>query len=217
MNRDAFLSRVGRATISSVLPAPPLVSTDLPRPDAIDLMARFRARAQAVNAVVHGPVSRHGVPRAVAGIAGGHDASRFMAWDELPASGVATALVSDGLERIDHEVPDEARLAHNETYRSLDIGVTGAVAGLAESGSVVLTHGPGKPRMASIVPEIHIALLETKDIHRSLAYWAHEFPELAAETTNLVVVTGPSRTGDIEQQLNLGVHGPRHVHIVLIR
>lgn len=217
MNREAFLSRVGQATIGSVLPAPPEVSSDLPEPDAVDHLARFRARAQAVNAVVHGPVSRHGVPRAVVGIAGGHDASSFMAWDELPASGVAAALAAYGLERVDHEVHDDGRLAHYETYRSLDIGVTGTVAGLAESGSVVLTHGPGKPRMASIVPDIHIALLETKAIHRSLAYWAREFPALAAETTNLVVVTGPSRTGDIEQQLNLGVHGPRHVHIVLIR
>ena len=217
MKRDAFLSRVGQAKIGSVLPDPPAVSSELPTADPIDLVGRFRARAQAVNAVVHGPVSRHGAPRAVAGIAGGHDAASFMAWDDLPASGVAAALISEGLERVDHYVPDEGRLAHNETYRSLEIGVTGSVAGLAESGSVVLTHGPGRPRMASIVPDIHIALLETRHIFRSLAYWAHEFPALAGETTNLVLVTGPSRTGDIEQQLNLGVHGPRHVHIVLIK
>jgi len=217
VKRDAFISRVGQATLSAVLPDSPTVPPDLPDAGDIDLVNRFRTRAQAVNVVVHGPVSRHGVPRAVAGVAGGHNATSFMAWDELPAPGVAATLVSDGLVRVDHEAPDHDRLAHNETYRTLDVGVTGAVAGFAESGSVVLTHGPGRPRMASIVPEIHIALLPIKDIHRSLAYWAHEFPALAAETTNLVVVTGPSRTGDIEQHLNLGVHGPRHVHIVLIK
>ena len=217
MKREAFLSRVGQATIGSMLPDPPQVAPDLPEPDAADLVALFRARAQAVNAVVHGPVSRHGVPRAVVGIAGGHDASSFIAWDDLPASGVSAALTADGLQRVDHDVPNEARLAHNETYRELDVGITGSIAGLAESGSVVLSHGPGRPRMASIVPEVHIALLETPSIYRSLAYWAHDFPVLAGETTNLVFVTGPSRTGDIEQKLNLGVHGPRHVHIVLIR
>lgn len=217
MKRDTFISRVGRATIGATLPDSPQVPAELPELDMVDLTALFRSRAQAVNVVVHGPISRHGVPRAVVGIAGGHNASNFLAWDDLPASGVAAALTADGLERVDHDVPSDDRLAHNETYRDLDVGVTGSVAGLAESGSVVLTHGQGRPRMASIVPEIHIALLDTGHIHRSLAYWAHEFPSLASETTNLVFVTGPSRTGDIEQQLNLGVHGPRHVHIVLIR
>ena len=54
-------------------------------------------------------------------------------------------------------------------------------------------------------------------IDRTLAHWAHRRAESAAETANLVLVTGPSRTGDIEQQLNLGVHGPRHVHVVLVK
>lgn len=182
----------------------------------VDLVALFRARAQEVNTVVHGPVSRHGVPRAVVGIAAGHEASTFLAWDDLPASGVTSSLQSAGLDRLGHEIDDD-RLQRNLSYLGLDIGVTGATAGLAESGSVVLVHGPGRPRMASIVPEVHIALLDVATISRTLAHWANEYPGFVTETTNLVLVTGPSRTGDIELQLNLGVHGPRHVHVVMIR
>lgn len=217
MERDAFLSRVGQASLSSVLPDPPPVSAELPDMGAVDLVAVMRANAQAVNAVVHTPVSRHGAARAVAAIAAGHDASNFMAWDDLPVSGVASALAAAGMERVDHAVPRSDRREHNLGYLRVDVGVTGAMAGLAESGSLVLSHGPGRPRMASLIPEIHIALLETDRIARDLAHWAHEYPQSATETTNLVFVTGPSRTGDIEMELNLGVHGPRTVHIVIVK
>lgn len=217
MDRDAFLARVGKAAMTDHLPEPPRVPERLPDIDQTDLVGLFRERAIEVDAVVHGPMSRHGVPRAVVGIAAGHNATSFISWDELPSPGVATALATAGLERLDHEVPNEARLDHQLGYLPLALGVTGADAGLAESGSVIMGHGPGRPRLASLAPDIHVALLEVSALERTLAHWAQRHPEAAAGTTNLVVVSGPSRTGDIEQQLNLGVHGPRHVHIVLIR
>jgi L-lactate dehydrogenase complex protein LldG len=153
----------------------------------------------------------------VVGIAAGHGAADFISWDDLPAPGVATALVAAGLQRLDHDIPADGRREHQAGYFDLDLGVTGADAGLAESGSVIMSHGRGRPRLASLAPDIHIALLEVSVLERTLANWAHRHPDAAAETANLVIVSGPSRTGDIEQQLNLGVHGPRHVHIVLIR
>lgn len=217
MDRDAFLTRVGQASLVARLPDPPAVPAGLPDLGEADLTTLFRARVQAVNGVVHGPVTRHGAPRAVAGIATGHQAASFIAWDDLPASGVLSALQAAGLERVDHDVPADGRVEHHLSYRDVDVGVTGAHAALAESGSLVLVHGSGRPRLASLVPDVHIALLDVTLIHRALAHWAHENPGLAAKTTNLVFVAGPSRTGDIEQQLNLGVHGPRHVHIVMIR
>jgi L-lactate dehydrogenase complex protein LldG len=217
VDRDSFLTRVGRASLTSQLPDSPAVSADLPELPPADLLALFRSRSQTVNAVVHGPVSRHGVPRTVTAIATGHNASSFMAWDDLPAPGVTSALQALGIERIEHVVPPGSRSEHNLSYRNVEVGITGAEVALAESGSVVLVHGEGRPRMASLVPNVHIVLLEIDRVDRTLAHWAQKSPTLVTETTNLVVVTGPSRTGDIEQQLNLGVHGPRHVHIVMIK
>lgn len=217
MERDVFLTRVGQASLATRLPEPPRVPVDLPQLEETDLVGLFRLRGQMVNAVVHGPITRHGIPRAVVGIATGHEATSFMTWDDLPVSGVAAGLQTAGLGRVDHSVPDDDRTAHHLTYVDLDVGVTGADAALAESGSLILLHGEDRPRMASLVPEVHIALLDVSLIHRTLAHWSHESPETVAETTNLVLVTGPSRTGDIEQQLNLGVHGPRHVHIVMFK
>ncbi len=217
MDRDSFLARVGQASLVTSLPDPPDVPAGLPELGDAQLTSLFRARAQAVNGVIHGPVTRYGAPRAVLAIAAGHEATSFMSWDDLPASGVASTLQAAGLERVHHFVPPEQRSEHQLSYATVDVGVTGVDAALAESGSLVLSHGTGRPRMASLVPEVHVALLEVSLIHHTLAHWAHENPRLAAETTNLVLVTGPSRTSDIEQQLNLGVHGPRHVHIVMIK
>lgn len=217
MDRDIFLGRVGRAAMSSRLPAPAPIDPELPTLPTEDLVSLFRERAQKVDAVVHGPTNAHAVPKTVTGIAAGHHAHSFVAWDDLPAAGVVSALSSAGLDRLAHDVPTDERVQHQLGYMELDLGITGADAGLAESGSVIMLHGAGRPKMASLVPAIHIALLELTRMHRTLAHWAQQHPDAVRETANLVVVTGPSRTGDIEQQLNLGVHGPKHMHVVLIR
>jgi L-lactate dehydrogenase complex protein LldG len=216
MNRDVFLARVATGVRHAELPDPPLVPADLPDLGEADLLEMFRSRAQSVNTVVHGPVTRHGTPRAVVGIAAGHNISSFVAWDDLPASGVASALAAGGFDRIDAEVPP-GMPDHLLEIERADLGVTGASFALAESGSIVLSHGPGQGRVVSLIPEIHVALVSVSSIHRTLAHWAHEYPDYAAETANLVIVTGPSRTGDIELELTLGVHGPRHMHVVLIK
>ncbi len=217
MDRDVFLTRVGQAALTSRLPPPPPVSLRLPELEPTDLVNLFRAQVQRLNAVVHGPVSRHGVPRVVVGIAAGHEARSFLAWDDLPASGVASALISAGMERVDHTLPDDDRLQHNLSYLDLDVGITGSLVALAETGSLVLSHGKGRPRMASLIAEVHIALVELSSLERSISDWAHKNPKAVSQTTNLVVITGPSRTADIEQELNLGVHGPRHLHVVMIK
>lgn len=216
MERERFLERVAAAVPHAVLPPAPTVPTELPDLGPADLVALFRSRAQSVNVVVHGPVPKHSAPRTVNAIAAGHNISSFVAWEELPVAGISSSLASQGYDRIDADVPVGERDRLFEIEKA-DLGVTGAEFALAESGSVVLIHGPGKGRLVSLIPSIHVALVRVDDIHRTLFAWAHEFPSLPVETANLVVVTGPSRTGDIELELNLGVHGPRHMHIVLIR
>jgi L-lactate dehydrogenase complex protein LldG len=217
VERDVFLARVARAALTGQIPAATVTTTPLPEMEPVDTLTLFRTRAMGVSTVVHGPVSRHGAPRTVVGIASGHDSSNFIAWEDLPVPGVSSALAAAGLLRMDPHVPeDDDRKSHLEAYHRLDLGVTGADLGLAESGSIVLTHGPGRPRMASLIPDVHVALLQVGRIERSLAHWAQADPRSPVESANLVVVTGPSRTGDIEMQLSLGVHGPRHLHVVLV-
>jgi L-lactate dehydrogenase complex protein LldG len=100
------------------------------------------------------------------------------------------------------------------------VAITGALAGIAETGTLVFVSGPAHPTSLNLLPEAHIAVLRESDIVGPLE---HIFARLRVQygegnmprTVN--TVTGPSRTGDIEQQLELGAHGPRRLHILVVR
>jgi L-lactate dehydrogenase complex protein LldG len=95
-----------------------------------------------------------------------------------------------------------------------DAGVSEASWGIAETGSVVLEASVDEPRSRSLLPWVHVSLLRedrvVADLDELLARVRGELPSA------LAIVTGPSRTADIEQTLMVGVHGPGEVHVVLL-
>jgi L-lactate dehydrogenase complex protein LldF len=97
---------------------------------------------------------------------------------------------------------------------ALRVGVTKAICGLADTGSVLIIDGEGNPLQGSLLPEIHIAVLGMSDILPSLAD-AITLPMLR-QSKAAVVITGPSRTADIEMSLTIGMHGPGEVHVFLV-
>jgi L-lactate dehydrogenase complex protein LldF len=86
------------------------------------------------------------------------------------------------------------------------VGLTAALAGIAETGSLVLTAGKERPLTASLLPEVHIAVIQADDILPTVKA-ALQLPELLT-ASSAVLITGPSRTADIEMTLTIGVHGP---------
>jgi L-lactate dehydrogenase complex protein LldG len=101
-----------------------------------------------------------------------------------------------------------------------DLGVTSAVAAVAATGSLVLDCRDAGSRTVSLLPRVHLCVLPAgrvvaapADVLRPLGRAAGDPGALAS---NLVLVSGPSRTGDIEQLLTIGVHGPVAVHVVLL-
>jgi L-lactate dehydrogenase complex protein LldG len=93
-------------------------------------------------------------------------------------------------------------------------GVSTAIYGLADTGSVVLAASPEEPRARSLLPEVHVTLLAEDRILPGLEALLEA---VGAELpSSLAIVTGPSRSADIEQKLVVGVHGPREVHVVLL-
>jgi L-lactate utilization protein LutC len=124
----------------------------------------------------------------------------IIAWkaDMLP-DGVLDMVSSGGI-RVTHD-PDPAAGA----------GVTGALAAISETGSLLLADSPDTPLAASLLPETHIALLDSKNIYPTLER-VLTLPQ-AQRAPAAVLISGPSRTADIEMSLTIGVHGPGRLHI----
>jgi L-lactate dehydrogenase complex protein LldG len=104
----------------------------------------------------------------------------------------------------------------DELFSGVAAGFTGTVGGVAETGGLLLTPGPAEPRLLSLVPPIHIALLRASTIQDSFwsavknLGWGRSLPP------NALLISGPSKTADIEQTLAYGVHGPKRLIVVLV-
>ncbi len=97
---------------------------------------------------------------------------------------------------------------------TIKAGITGAAVVIAETGTLVISSGQGQPLSTSLLPEIHIAVIKSSQIVESL----EEALQIDAvrEASSIALITGPSRTADIEMTLTIGVHGPREVIVYIV-
>jgi len=150
--------------------------------------------------------------------------TEIMAWaaSELPVAGLHDALTAGGIRIVDSTVPPQepARTSALARLETVTLGLTGADAAFADTGTLALASGPGRPRLASLSVRTHVALLDPRRLFPSWGAWlAGDGPQAArrlADASNLALITGPSRTGDIEMTLTVGVHGPGEVFVVLV-
>jgi L-lactate dehydrogenase complex protein LldG len=172
------------------------------------LLASFIARAEALACTVYvfdDPAPARDQVLALIGEDRG-----IQSWDThlIPLPGLGDALA----EREIAILPGDA---------SVRVGLTGVDAALAGTGSIVLESGPGKPRLASLLPPAHVAIMTTGQIVPTLEAWmaAKQRGDLEAfaATSNISIISGPSRTGDIAMELVMGVHGPGEVHLILLK
>jgi len=121
---------------------------------------------------------------------------------ELEAWGVATALQALGVEIVPAD-------ADKQQVASCELGVTGVDTALPETGTLVLTSSPERPRVVSLLPRIHLALLRPAVLRPDL----HQVFAETRQAGYTVLISGPSRTADIELTLTLGVHGPKSLYV----
>ena len=100
-----------------------------------------------------------------------------------------------------------------QSYAEADATVEEVLAGIAETGSIVCASVDGRSVQASLLPSHHIALLPSAKIHATLEEF---FASLSTPPTNIAIITGPSRTADIELTLAIGVHGPERLDVIVV-
>ena len=109
---------------------------------------------------------------------------------------------------------DERNL--REACARVEVGITSADYALADTGTLVMIASPAEARLVSLVPPVHIAVVPAERVLTGLDELFALHPLPAEETSSMVLITGPSRTADIEQILVRGVHGPGEIHVVIV-
>jgi len=102
-----------------------------------------------------------------------------------------------------------------EQQAAADIGVTACHGAIAETGSLALISEPGCSRTVSLLPPLHVALVQPRDLYDAMHDFFMARARDIASASNLTFVTGPSRTADIELSLTIGVHGPGRVVVIV--
>jgi L-lactate dehydrogenase complex protein LldG len=114
--------------------------------------------------------------------------------------------------------PPSLVIEQRPATRDDHVSVTAAFAAVAETGSLVLVSGPSSPTTLNFLPDVHIVVLRRAQIVRHIEeVWARLRAEIDVMPRTINFITGPSRTADIEQTIQLGAHGPRSLHVILVQ
>ncbi|WP_342343797.1 lactate utilization protein [Chthonobacter albigriseus] len=198
--RAAVADRLARAP-RGVIPARGQIEHDA-------RVALFITKIEAVQATTERVASPADVPRAVADYLRRHNLPQAVRMGADPR-----------LEAVDWSREPQLSVAFGRSDGRDLVCVSHADAGIAETGTLALTSGPANPTTLNFLPDVHVVVLDAADV---VGDAEAVFEGLRARfgvgqlprTVNMV--TGPSRSADIEQTLLLGAHGPRSLHVVVV-
>ena len=191
-----------------------------------EALTRFRTEFEHIAGVFHRVGRLEDVPGVVRAIAAEKGARSVLSWhpDALGLD-LRQSLGREGLSITvapDIDPDAEARQSHRTEAAKAEIGVTGADWALAETGTLILVSGRGRPRSTSLLPATHVAVFDRHRLIESLEQVGivlealHADPARRMSGAMINFITGPSRTADIELTLTRGVHGPKDVHAIFV-
>jgi L-lactate dehydrogenase complex protein LldG len=183
-----------------------------PRPQlGADLVARFIERATYMESTVERLQAPEQIPGAVARYLDGLQLPPSIA-EQKSHAGVCWPAFAD-LDWRGAGLAIEPR----PTSGSDRLGITGALCAIAETGTLVVVSSPATPTATTLLPDTHVAVLSARDILPGMEEAFERIRAFDPAMPRAVhLISGPSRTGDIEQTIVLGAHGPYRVHILLL-
>jgi L-lactate dehydrogenase complex protein LldG len=226
-SRETILNRLrsARRPFEDAPPRPenylPVTRIDDTSPEG--LLARFQQEYKRLSGEVFVSNGDNEARAQVLSLLKWQSATRILAWDfeHIPISGLQAAIRAVGIEIMTPDTHDEFRAETLELARDAQVGLTGADAAAATTGTLIVTTGPGKGRIPTVLPPTHITVITLGQLIPRIEDWiaiqrATGLPAMR-DSANFAFLSGPSRTGDIEMQLILGVHGPGRVQVVVKR
>ena len=180
----------------------PVRATALDDRGRVDL---FVAMAEEVQATVARVSSLTAVPEAVAG---------YLAAENLPADLVLAP--DPNLDEIPWDARPLLRIRRGRAEAGNAVSLTPCFAAIAETGTLMLISGAATPTTLNFLPDTHIVVMRADQIVSTYEDGWDRLRTGEGLPRTINFITGPSRTGDIEQRLELGAHGPRRLHIVVV-
>lgn len=214
--RDLILSRLRAAPVNTGTVTPDVAgwfASHRASGDLAQRVAHLRQALEAVRTEVHDVTGDNWVS-VLLGIVAAKKLRHLLIGHDTPHGEAVAKQAPAGLQIVRYEQAIEAWQA--QLFDGIDAGLTLARGALAQTGSLILWPTPAEPRLMSLVPSVHIVLLDAHTIHADFhaamtsENWANGMP------TNALLICGPSKTADIQQTLAYGAHGPREL-VVLIR
>lgn len=180
----------------------------VPREQSISLLERFKESLEAVGGhciVAPGEAEATETVRQIVG----RLRARRIAISDSP-------LVGRLLQPLETDVELMNAPVKSDLFKC-DIGITSAQWAIAETGTLALESDVERNRLASLVPPVHVAIIESERIRRTLGEVLHAIDEQGQDLSRTITfITGPSRTSDIELTLAIGVHGPAELHVIVL-
>lgn len=224
-SRDKILNKL-RAARQPFPDAPPRPKQYLPvtrledaTPEA--LLERFTAELTRLNGQVFLVQDDAAACQQVLDLLKSHEAQAVLAWDfeHIPVAGLRDALEQASITIHHPDIHAEARTDILHELAAVPVGITGADAAAATTGTLIVSTTPGRGRIPSVLPPVHIAVITQDQILPRIEDWIAQQRAAGlaavADSASLVFISGPSRTADIEKNLVLGMHGPEQVQVII--
>jgi L-lactate dehydrogenase complex protein LldG len=203
LGRNEANGAAGRQSIDATLAAKAQGPRPYVDPQKSVLAGRFIDKSLAYSSTVDRVATLAEAPAAIA---------KYLGENKLPLQAVVWPWLSN-LDWQGAGISVEARGAQDADL----VGITGCFCAIAETGTLMLCGSPDSPAAASLLPETHIAIVSASRIVPGMEEaFALARRELGQLPRAINFISGPSRTGDIEQTIVLGAHGPYRVHLVLV-